>query len=131
MKRLAPVLLLSCSSHTMPAPDPVPVSDPPAVLTQHNDNLRTGANLRETILTPRSVTQESFQLVFSRSVRGYIYAQPLFVPGLEVGGRKHDVVFVCTEHNDVYAFDANDPMAGEPLWHVNLGTPVTSQHLDV
>src|SRR5581483_1009608 len=104
----------------------------PAVLTQHNDNARTGANLDETVLTPATVSKATFGLLFTRKVQGMIYAQPLFVPGIQMPGKgKRDVVYVATEHNDVYAFDANDPDAGEPLWHVNLGESVPSDDLTV
>jgi outer membrane protein assembly factor BamB len=132
MKRALPLVFLACSSQPpAPPPPPPPMVEHPAVLTQHNDNLRTGANLRETALSPSTVTKDRFGVLFERSVQGYVYAQPLFVPDLTIGGKAHDVVFVCTEHDDVYAFDADDALAGDPLWHVNLGTPVTSQHLDV
>lgn len=93
-----------------------------AVLTQHNDNSRTGANLAETILNTANVNSKQFGKLFSRPVDGQIYTQPLYVPSLPIPGRgTHNVVFVATQHNSVYAFDADDPKASEPLWHVNLG----------
>ena len=93
-----------------------------SVWTQHNDNLRTGANLKETILDTRNVNAKQFGKLFARPVKGQIYAQPLYVPQVTVPGRgAHNVVFVATEHNDVYAFDADDPRQSAPLWHVNLG----------
>jgi hypothetical protein len=90
------------------------------VLTQHNDLSRTGANTSETILTPANVNSANFGKLFSDSVDGQIYAQPLFVENLGIAGGRHDVVFVCTEANSVYAFDADT--AGVTYWHTNLGT---------
>ncbi len=127
-----PLLTMACSSHLpdRPPSDAGARVTSPAVVTQHNDNNRTGANLRETALSPKTVTQQSFGLLYSRQVRGFIYAQPLFVPDLDIAGRRRDVAFVVTQHNEVYAFDASDPAASEPLWHIQVGPPVVSQHLD-
>ncbi|HEV2115230.1 MAG TPA: IPT/TIG domain-containing protein, partial [Terriglobales bacterium] len=96
------------------------------ITTQHNDNNRTGQNLQETVLNTSNVTVSTFGKLFSRSVDGQIYAQPLYVPSLSVGGTTHNVVLVATENNSVYAFDADDPNASAPLWHVSLGTPAPS-----
>jgi outer membrane protein assembly factor BamB len=93
------------------------------VLTQHNDNARTGANLRETVLTPVNVNQAHFGMLFKRMVDDQVYTQPLIATGIQVGGGTHDLVYVTTVNNSVYAFDANDPAAATPLWHVNFGTP--------
>ncbi|HWZ94605.1 MAG TPA: chitobiase/beta-hexosaminidase C-terminal domain-containing protein, partial [Opitutaceae bacterium] len=96
------------------------------VLTQHNDNSRTGANTNETILTPANVNQAQFGKVFTENVDGQVYAQPLYVSALNIAGGTHNVVYVCTEHNSVYAFDANT--GGAPLWQVNLGPSSTDQN---
>lgn len=88
--------------------------------TSQVDNARTGATLRETILTPRNVNARQFGKLFAMKVDGDVYAQPLFVPEVEVPGKgKHDVVFVATEHDSVYAFDAYGSPAA-PLWHVSF-----------
>jgi len=89
------------------------------VPTRHNDNGHTGANLQETTLTTGNVGQTTFGELFSRVLDGNTFAQPLYVPALTVGGRKHNVVFAATEHNSVYAYDA-DSNAGEPLWRTVL-----------
>jgi outer membrane protein assembly factor BamB len=93
------------------------------VLTQHNDNTRTGVNLRETMLTPANVKSNQFGMLFKRVVDDQIYAQPLVVTGVMVGGGTRDLVYVTTVNNSVYAFDANDADASLPLWHVNFGMP--------
>jgi hypothetical protein len=93
-----------------------------AVWTQHNDNQRTGANLKETVLNTQNVNARQFGKLFARPVTGQIYAQPLYVPNMTIPGKgRHNVVFVASEHNDVYAFDADDPKETAPLWHDNLG----------
>ncbi len=94
------------------------------VLTQHNDNFRTGANLSESILTISNVGTSRFGKLFSLPLDGQIYAQPLYVNGLTISNNIHNVLYVVTEHNSVYAFDADNPSVSNPLWHVNLGTSV-------
>ncbi|HWY77340.1 MAG TPA: hypothetical protein VN281_17090 [Verrucomicrobiae bacterium] len=94
------------------------------VLTQHNDLSRTGANTSETILTPANVNSNTFGKLFTDAVDAQIYAQPLYVENLSLSSGKYNVVFVCTESNSVYAFDADT--AGPPYWHVNLGAPFTT-----
>jgi hypothetical protein len=99
------------------------------VLTQHNDLSRTGADTAETILTPANVNSNSFGLFFTDAVDGEVYAQPLYVENLGISGGIHNVVFVCTESNSVYAFDADT--GGTTYWHVNLGAPFTPSCTDL
>ncbi len=95
------------------------------VTTQHNDNYRTGTNLSEPVLNTTNVNVSSFGKLFSRAVDGHIYAQPLYVSNLTLPGQGiHNVVFVCTMHNSVFAYDADSPSASTPLWQVNLGASV-------
>jgi hypothetical protein len=90
-----------------------------SVLMQHNDLGRTGENANETILTPANVDINHFGKKFTQPVDGWIYAQPLVVPHVAIPNMgAHDVVYVATEHNSVYAFDANTKQA--PLWHVSF-----------
>jgi hypothetical protein len=95
------------------------------VTTSQYDNARTGANLNESILTPANVNVKQFGKLFSFSVDGPIYAQPLYLPGAEVPGKgAHNVVYVATEHDSVYAFDA-DGKTSEPLWKISFAHPET------
>jgi hypothetical protein len=100
-----------------------PVSAQVNVLTWHNDNARTGQNLNETVLTPTNVNVASFGKLFSYPVDGYAYAQPLYVSNVQIPGRGiRNVAFVATEHNSVYAFDA-DGFSPGLLWHVSFIDP--------
>src|ERR1700761_3982602 len=88
--------------------------------TSQYDNARTSANLAETKLTPRNVNPQQFGKLFALKVDGDIYAQPLFLADIQIPGKgRHDVLFVATEHDSVYAFDAyGNPST--PLWQVSL-----------
>jgi hypothetical protein len=88
-----------------------------AVLTWHNDHARTGQNLQETILTPANVKSATFGKLATISVDGKVDAQPLFVPALTVSGGVHNVLYVATEHDSLYAFDADTFVQ---LLHVSL-----------
>ncbi|HTL17309.1 MAG TPA: LamG-like jellyroll fold domain-containing protein [Patescibacteria group bacterium] len=103
------------------------------VLTYHNDFARTGQNTNETVLTPANVNVNSFGQMFSYAVDGYVYAQPLCVSGLMIPGQEnHNVVFVATEHNGVYAFDADSNAGpnGGLLWYTNLGPSAATPNND-
>jgi len=130
------VSILSVSNHT------TNTSGFAGVFTQHNDIMRTGQNQNETILTPTVVkTSTSFGKKFSQTVDGYVYAQPLYEPGVNIGGTVHNVVIVATENDSLYAFDAdnNTGANASPLWKANLidmahgaasgATPVTSSQV--
>src|SRR5579871_1110120 len=87
------------------------------ILTQHNDNNRSGANLNESILTPSNVNVSTFGKLFTYSVSGDVFAQPLYVSGLSIAGGTHNVVYIATMNDRVYAFDAD---SNTTLWSVNL-----------
>ena len=90
------------------------------VTTSQYDNFRTGATLTEKVLTPQNVNAKQFGKLGAFKVDGAVYAQPLFLPSVEIPGKgKHDVLFVATEHDSVYAFDATRP-GYPPLWHVSF-----------
>ena len=95
------------------------------VLTWHDDVFRSGDNLNETILTPANVNPTQFGKIFSYPVDGMIYAQPLYVQNVAIPGQgTHNVVYVATENNSVYAFDADSAKSNpNPLWHVNFTNP--------
>ncbi|MGD0974463.1 MAG: pyrrolo-quinoline quinone [Candidatus Korobacteraceae bacterium] len=102
-----------------------PVQQPPpppavAVYTHKYDNTRQGANVSETILTPTNVTSTTFGKLFTLNVDGYIFGQPLYVPNLTIKGAVHNVVYVATEHDSVYAFDADSSNNTAPLWKVSF-----------
>jgi hypothetical protein len=96
------------------------------VLTQHNDTARSGVNPNETILNTSNVNVRQFGKLFTRAVDGQIYAQPLYVPQLSIPEQgTHNVVFVATMHDSVYAFDADNPAESTPLWHAQLGPAIS------
>ena len=85
-----------------------------AVVTQHNDNSRTGANTQETSLAPANVNSSQFGKLFTHTLDDQTYSQPLYVPHLtlSVDGQVHNVVFVTTVNNSVYAWDADSNKIG-------------------
>lgn len=118
------LVLLFCSLSISAASqnNPFESSVPASVLTQHNNIDRTGVNDSESILTTGNVNPSTFGRLFLRAVDGQIYAQPLYVPNVpipHVGVR--NVVYLATDKNTVYAYDADDPAASRPYWQVNLG----------
>ena len=93
-----------------------------SILTWHYDNLRSGANTNEVILTPGNVNYKTFGKLSTKPVDGYVVAQPLYVPQLNIVGQgSHNVVFVATMHGSVYAFDADDTNTS-PLWYTSVLT---------
>jgi fibronectin type 3 domain-containing protein len=86
------------------------------------DTMRTGLNPKEVVLTPSNVTSTSFGKVFSYPIDGNADASPLYAPGINIGGTAHNVVYVATEHDSVYAFDA-DGSQTTPLWHTSFINP--------
>jgi hypothetical protein len=97
----------------------VAFTDLAGMYTHHNDLARDGANLHEYALTTASVNTTSFGKLFSCSADGAIYGQPLWVANLTVNGTKHNVVFVATQHDSLFAFDA-DASPCVTLWTVSL-----------
>jgi hypothetical protein len=98
------------------SPPPPPIEGF-AVLTNRYDNNRSSSNPHETILTTSNVVSGKFGLKWSAPVTGRVYGHVLYVPGLMVNGAKHNVVYIATEHNIVYAFDE---AGGMPLWTKTL-----------
>jgi hypothetical protein len=99
------------------------VSVYPGTYTYHNDNLRTGQNTNETALTPSNVNSTTFGKLFSYALDGIAFASPLYVANVSIPGHGfHNVVYVATENDSVYAFDA-DGLTNAPLWHVNFVNP--------
>jgi hypothetical protein len=97
--------------------NPVVASNGTDVTTYHNDIARTGQNTTETVLTQANVNSATFGLLRNLPVDGLVDAEPLYLSQLSIGGTTHNVVFVATEHDSVYAFDSD---TGAQLWKVSL-----------
>ena len=97
----------------------VAVTDLAGVFTYHNDLARDGTNTQEYLLNGTTVTQSTFGKLFSCPVDGAVYTQPLWVPGVSINSVLHNVVYVATQHDSVYAFDA-DANPCVKLWQVTL-----------
>jgi hypothetical protein len=92
------------------------------VLTEHNDVARDGANTQETYLTTANVNVNTFGQLFTDAVDGFIVGQPLYVSGVQFpNGSTHNVIYVATQHDSVFAFDADSMQA--PLWTVSFINP--------
>jgi chitodextrinase len=99
------------------------VTNHPGVFTHRNDNLRTGQNLNETVLTPANVNALGFGKLLSYSLDGMAMASPLYVAGVNIPGQGvRNVVYVATQHNTVYAFDA-EGLSSNPLWQKSFINP--------
>lgn len=108
------------------------------VLTNRNDSQRSGIYRAEETLTPAAVGGNRFAKLFEIPVKGFIYAQPLYVAGVTIheparSNGEHNILLIATEHNLVYAFDAdnNDGDNKDPLWVTSLGAPVRSSDFDL
>jgi large repetitive protein len=118
---------VTATTSTQTASATVYVSNFAGDYTFHNDNMRSGQNLNETVLNLNNVNDGQFGKLFSYSLDGLSYSSPLYVANVAIPGQgNHNVVYVATEHDSVYAFDA-DGLSTTPLWHTSfLSTNVTS-----
>jgi chitodextrinase len=120
------VTAISNSNPAVTASASIAVTDLKGVFTYHNDPARTGQNLQEYALTTGTVNSSTFGVLFSCPVDGYVYAQPLYIANFSIGGQTRNVVFVATEHDSVYAFDA-DASSCVKLWQTGfLSSGVTT-----
>ena len=115
VRRARAVMLVGASFMLLPGST---CSAQTSVLTQHNDNSRDGVNASEATLNPSNVNSGQFGLLFKVAVDDQVYAQPLYMANLAIAGGTHNVVFVATTNNSVYAFDAD---SGVQYWHAQLG----------
>ncbi|AXC13691.1 hypothetical protein ACPOL_4418 [Acidisarcina polymorpha] len=97
------------------------------IYTRSFDNARTGANLHETTLTPGNVNTSKFGKLFTVDVDGEVFTQPLYVSNLQIAGGRHNVVYIGTMKNSVYALDAD---TGERLWSKNFGPTIVSHEVE-
>jgi hypothetical protein len=86
------------------------------VTTFHNDIARTGANTSETVLTPSNVNSYQFGKLFSVAVDGDVYSQPLYVSNLSINGATHNILYVATVHDSLYAIDADGGTVLNSFW---------------
>ncbi len=100
------LIWISCGKRSSPGQNPDD-NNYISVLTQHNDNTRAGLNNKETILTTSNVNTQKFGKLFSLNVDDQVYAQPLVVSNLAISGAKHNVVFIATVNNTIYAYDSD------------------------
>src|SRR3974377_2186038 len=91
-----------------------------SVTTYHYDNSRSGHNTQETVLTTGNVNSSQFGKLFAVAMDGYVYAQPLYVASLSIAGGLHNVLFVATEHDSVYAIYAD---TGTMYWQQSFINP--------
>ena len=116
------VTATSVADNSKSATATIGVTDLQGVFTYHNDLARDGANTQEYALTTSNVATSTFGKLFSCTVDGAVYAQPLWVTNLTINFRKHNVVFVATQHDSLYAFDA-DASPCVQFWHADLIDP--------
>lgn len=101
------------------------------VLTANYDNNRTNANLGEFVLNKSNVNPTQFGKLFSLAVDGQVYAQPLYVRGVNLADGASNVLYVATMNNSVYAFDADAATSTAPIWHRNFGTTVNPNEFSI
>jgi uncharacterized protein YjdB len=120
---------LNSVTGSTPATVTAPTPGTTNVTTWHYDNNRSGLNPNETTLTPANVAPATFGKLFSYAIDGYAYAEPLLMSNVSISGGTHNVLYVATENDSVYAFDADNYGTGAPLWKVSLlqsgETPLT------
>ena len=109
-----PVSSITSSTATLAVVTPGTVS----VVTQHNDDARTGQNTSETVLNTSNVNLNQFGKLFALPTDGLVFAQPLYVPSVTINGGFHNVVIIATEADSVYAYDAD--AGGAPLWKASM-----------
>jgi hypothetical protein len=114
------VLLVLATCTENPTDNTAPNPQSVAVLTQHNDNTRSGWNDNETALTTSNVNVQQFGAVFTLPVDDQVYAQPLVVGHVSVGGGSHNVVYIATVNNTLYAYDGDN---GRPYWQAGFTAP--------
>src|SRR5438067_5276192 len=120
------VIARSKANSSVSARATVWVTDYPGMMTYHGETFRSGLNPQERALAPSRVNTATFKKLFTRSVDGQIYAQPLYVANLLIGTSYQNVVYVATQHDSVYAFNA-DGKTTSPIWERNfLGTNITT-----
>src|SRR6185312_2866601 len=113
------LIWVSCGKRNSPGQNPDDNSYV-SVLTQHNDNTRAGLNDKETILTTSNVNTQKFGKLFSLNVDDQVYAQPLVVANLSIAASKHNVVFIATVNNTIYAYDGD---TAKLYWQKNFTAP--------
>jgi len=117
------VTATSNSNNTQSATSRVVITNFGGAFTYQYDNARTGQNLQETVLTTGNVNPTQFGKLFSYPVDGQIYAEPLYVPNVSIPGNgSHNVIYVATQNDSLYAFDA-DGLSSVPLWHTSFVYP--------
>ena len=115
------VLAASADDPANSASAAVAVTDLSGIYTFHNDLARTGQNLQEYALTPATVGSSGFGKRWSCPVDGDVQAQPLYVANLSIGGGTHNVLFLVTQHDSIYAIDADSPNC-TTYWQVSVLT---------
>src|SRR5213080_2214492 len=120
------VIARSKANTSVSAAATVWVTNYPGMMTYHGETFRSGLNAQERVLAPSRVNTTTFKKLFTRSVDGQIYAQPLYAANLLIGTSYQNVVYIATEHDSVYAFNA-DGKTMSPIWKRNfLGTSITT-----